>query len=141
MLRASICISDANNLFRFNIDNQWSLNIDELDRSLNSADGQCIPKAIVVINPGNPTGSVLSEQNIKDIIKFAKKHKLLIIADEVYQHNVYDGNFFSFKKILKELDEEIELASVMSASKGYMGECGLRGISIEFGTKFHEYSP
>ncbi|XP_027205077.2 alanine aminotransferase 2-like [Dermatophagoides pteronyssinus] len=108
-------------------DNQWSLNIDELKRSLNEAKGKCKPKAIVVINPGNPTGSVLTKKNIEDIIHFAKENKILIIADEVYQHNIWDGEFFSFKKILNELNEDIELASVMSASKGYMGECGLRG--------------
>lgn len=94
---------------------------------MNEAKVKCKPKAIVVINPGNPTGSVLTKKNIEDIIRFAKENKILIIADEVYQHNIYDGEFFSFKKILHELNEDIELASVMSASKGFMGECGLRG--------------
>lgn len=44
---------------------------------------QCIPKAIVIINPGNPTGQVLTQQNIQDVIKFAHKNELLILADEV----------------------------------------------------------
>ena len=44
---------------------------------------QCIPRAIVVINPGNPTGQVLSKQNITDIIKFAQRENLFILADEV----------------------------------------------------------
>ena len=107
--------------------NQWSLNIEELKRSIDKARTKCIPKALVVINPGNPTGSVLSRQNIEDIIKFADQEKLMVIADEVYQHNIYDGEFHSFKKVMHELNTKIELASVMSASKGYMGECGLRG--------------
>jgi len=42
------------------------------------------PKALVVINPGNPTGQVLSGDNIKDIIKFCYDNSLAIIADEVY---------------------------------------------------------
>ncbi len=60
-------------------------------------------RALVVINPGNPTGQVLSEQNIKDIIKFAHEERLFLIADEVYQDNVYaDGcAFHSFKKVLR----------------------------------------
>lgn len=116
-----------NGLILFLIENQWALNIDELKRALKEAKSKCKPKAIVVINPGNPTGSVLTKKNIEDIIHFAKQNHLLIIADEVYQHNIYDGEFFSFKKVLNELNEDIELASVMSASKGYMGECGLRG--------------
>lgn len=59
------------------------------------------PKAIVVINPGNPTGQVLTRQNIEDIIKFAYKNRLFLFADEVYQDNVYapESKFFSFKKV------------------------------------------
>lgn len=54
------------------------------------------------------------------------------MADEVYQHNVYaEGSaFHSFKKVLMEMGPEykdMELASFMSTSKGYMGECGFRG--------------
>lgn len=89
---------------------------------------------MVVINPGNPTGSVLSKTNIEDIIRFTAKHQLMIIADEVYQHNIYaeGAQFYSFKKTMTEMNVKIELASLMSASKGYMGECGLRGGYCEF---------
>lgn len=101
-------------------EDQWSLNIKELKRALDASRSQCIPKALVVINPGNPTGSVLSRKNIEDIINFAKAEKLMIIADEVYQHNVYaeGAEFHSFKKVMTEMGEKIELASLMSASKG-----------------------
>lgn len=55
----------------------------------------------MVINPGNPTGQVLSRANIEEIIKFAYKEKLFLLADEVYQDNIYaDGSkFYSFKKV------------------------------------------
>ncbi len=46
-------------------------------------------KAIVVINPGNPTGSILSADTIAKVIEFSVKNKLVIIADEVYRENVY----------------------------------------------------
>jgi alanine transaminase len=110
-------------------DNEWSLSIKELQRSLEQNKSKCRPKALVVINPGNPTGSVLSKTNIQEIIKFAKTNGLMIIADEVYQHNIYaeGAQFHSFKKIMTEMGDKLELASLMSASKGYMGECGLRG--------------
>lgn len=68
---------------------------------------------------------MLSEQNIKDVIKFAYEHKLMLLADEVYQHNVYIGKFHSFRKVQHQLGapyNTLELASFMSASKGYMGE-------------------
>ncbi|BFZ10477.1 hypothetical protein BsWGS_13516 [Bradybaena similaris] len=110
----------------------WSLDIAELERSIAEARPHCQPRAIVVINPGNPTGSVLTKENIQEIIKFAKREKLFILADEVYQQNIHakGAEFFSFKQTLMELGspyDQMELASFMSASKGYMGECGYRG--------------
>lgn len=99
---------------------------------MNDVKNKCIPRALVVINPGNPTGQVLTKDNIKNIIKFAYDNKLFIFADEVYQDNIYDkdSKFHSFKKVLIQMGEpysKMELASFMSCSKGYMGECGIRG--------------
>jgi len=110
----------------------WSMDMEELERSLAEAKQVCDPKAIVIINPGNPTGSVLSRENIENVVKFAHREKLFVFADEVYQHNVYaEGcEFHSFKKVMREMGEpysSMELASFMSTSKGYMGECGIRG--------------
>jgi len=59
-------------------------------------------RAICVINPGNPTGSVMDWDNIAMVIRFAKAHNLAILADEVYQENVYlaGDRFVSFAKVL-----------------------------------------
>lgn len=43
-------------------------------------------KAIVVINPGNPTGSILNEETIRQVIEFSVKNKIVLIADEVNIH-------------------------------------------------------
>ncbi|KAL5021155.1 hypothetical protein ScPMuIL_000310 [Solemya velum] len=116
--------------------NNWSLDLDELKRAIDEARPHCQPRAIVVINPGNPTGQVLTKKNIEGVIEFAKKENLFLMADEVYQHNIYaEGSaFHSFKKVLTELGSgyDLELASFMSTSKGYMGECGFRGGYCEF---------
>ena len=50
-----------------------------------------IVRALVVINPGNPTGGVLSRANQDAVVKFCEEEKLVLIADEVYQTNVYAG--------------------------------------------------
>lgn len=118
--------------YYLNEDNKWGLDTEELQWTLDENRDKCTPRAMVVINPGNPTGQVLSRENIENIIKFAKKEKLFILADEVYQHNIYakGSAFHSFKKVMTELGPEYsdtELASFMSTSKGYMGECGYRG--------------
>lgn len=93
------------------------------------------PVAIVVINPGNPTGSVLSYENIAMVIGFAKRHRLAIMADEVYQENVYAAGrrFVSFAKVMHDLGErDVSLFSFHSVSKGFLGECGHRGGYVEF---------
>ncbi len=117
-------------------DSNWGINEEYLEESIREAKLNNInPVAITVINPGNPTGAVLSAQNVKMIISFAKKHNLAILADEVYQENVYvEGlDFHSFAKIMHEMNEkEVTLFSFHSVSKGYLGECGHRGGYVEF---------
>uniref|UniRef100_A0A1I8BTG4 alanine transaminase n=1 Tax=Meloidogyne hapla TaxID=6305 RepID=A0A1I8BTG4_MELHA len=115
----------------------WALDLEELERSLKDHQSKYDVKAIVVINPGNPTGQVLTKENIQNIIKFAYKNNLFIFADEVYQENIYaeGAKFYSFRKIMNEMGspyDKLELASFYSCSKGYMGECGLRGGYVQF---------
>ncbi|OAF66283.1 hypothetical protein A3Q56_05996 [Intoshia linei] len=115
--------------YYLNESNGWSMEIEELERSLEQHKAKCTPRAIVVINPGNPTGNVLTLENLVKIVQFAYKNNLIILSDEVYQYNVYDKNlkFYSMKSVVKELGLPITLASFHSISKGYFGECGLRG--------------
>jgi len=111
-------------------DSGWAFDRELLEESLGNARQNGVNvKGIVVINPGNPTGAVLDEESIRAVIQFAKEHKLVIIADEVYQENVYGGNFISFAKVLG--DEKVPLFSMHSISKGFYGECGHRGGYLE----------
>lgn len=116
--------------------NRWQLNADILEQSYSRAATEGIRSvAIAVINPGNPTGAVLSADNIRMVVNFARSHRLAIMADEVYQENVYAGGrqFHSFAKIMHEMNErEISLFSYHSVSKGFLGECGHRGGYMEF---------
>lgn len=54
------------------------------------ADGKKV-RALIVINPGNPTGGVLSKANQVDVVRFAEQNNMVLIADEVYATNVYAG--------------------------------------------------
>ncbi len=116
--------------------NKWQLNEEALEDAITEAKREGIhPVAIAVINPGNPTGSVLTYENIQMVIRFAKRHNLSIMADEVYQENVYDPNskFYSFAKVMHDMNErEVTLFSFHSVSKGFLGECGHRGGYMEF---------
>ena len=83
-------------------------------------------RALVVINPGNPTGNTLSEANMKEIVHFCDKHGLVLMADEVYQENVYEQAlpFLSFKKVVKWSADSVQLVSFHSTSKGFLEAVG-----------------
>ena len=112
-------------------ENDWALTRKTLESAYNAAIAQNTDvKVIVVINPGNPTGAILDADSINEVIAFAKEHQLAIIADEVYQENVYGGEFISFAKALSD-EKDVPLFSLHSISKGFYGECGHRGGYLE----------
>lgn len=117
----------------------WATNLDVIKESHRQAkENGTDVRAIVVINPGNPTGASLTADDIKAIIDFAAQENLVILADEVYQTNIFLGEFTSFKRALRQLQasqpdryETVELASLHSCSKGMVGECGHRAGYFE----------
>lgn len=137
---ATLALLDAQ-CVRYYLDEskQWATDLSSIKSSLKSAQDKGIDvRAIVVINPGNPTGGSLDVKDIKSIIDFAAEEKLVVLADEVYQTNVFEGSFVSFKQALREMQAEspkkydnVELASLHSISKGMVGECGHRGGYME----------
>lgn len=133
---ATIALYGAKQIGYFLDENaSWQLNESELIKSYTKAKESGVnPVAIAVINPGNPTGAVLSKENIEMIIRFAKNHNLTLLADEVYQENVYlkGLEFNSFAKVLHQMNEkDVTLFSFHSVSKGFLGECGHRGGYFE----------
>lgn len=64
----------------------WGLSRVELERALTEGRKVAEPRAIVVINPGNPTGQVLTRSNMEQVIRFAYDERLVILADEVSHH-------------------------------------------------------
>lgn len=115
----------------------WNLHISELKRAYKEARENGITiKGLVIINPGNPTGQCMSKQTVLDVVQFCHEENLVLMADEVYQENVYvkDIAFVSAKKAARQLgydDNDIELVSFHSTSKGLLGECGRRGGYME----------
>lgn len=118
---------------------QWGTNLETIKESYKKAkeEGTDV-RAIVVINPGNPTGASLPPEDVRGVLEFAAEENLVVLADEVYQTNIFIGKFTSFKKGLRDLQKEnpgkfdhVELASLNSISKGMVGECGHRGGYFE----------
>jgi alanine transaminase len=91
-------------------------------------------RALVVINPGNPTGALIDAETMKALVKLCEEHALVLLADEVYQVNLHEAAthpFTSFKKVVRDLNSRVPLVSFHSISKGVTGECGRRGGYFE----------
>jgi len=80
-------------------------------------------KAILICNPGNPTGYLYSKDEIKKLAVIAKKHDLFLIADEVYREFAYDGA--THYSILQEEGLDEHAIVIDSVSKRY-SMCGAR---------------
>ena len=119
--------------YYLNEDDNWAIDLDSVEKSYKEAVSKgIIVKAFVVINPGNPTGQVMTLSNMQKIIEFCYKHNLVLMADEVYQENIYgEIPWTPFRKALDTMPEEIKTGLVLitffSVSKGFYGECGKRG--------------
>ncbi|WP_445955889.1 pyridoxal phosphate-dependent aminotransferase [Yeosuana sp.] len=80
-------------------------------------------KAILICNPGNPTGYLYSKDEIKQLAALVKKHDLFLIADEVYREFTYDGH--SHYSIMQEEGLDEHAIMIDSVSKRY-SMCGAR---------------
>ena len=80
-------------------------------------------KAILICNPGNPTGYLYTREEIKKLASIVKKHNLFLVADEVYREFIYDGR--EHYSILQEKGLEEHAIIVDSVSKRY-SMCGAR---------------
>ena len=123
----------------------WGLTLESLQKAYDEgvSAGKNV-RALVVINPGNPTGGCLSKEEMKNIVSFCTERGIALMADEVYQENIWaeGSSFTSFKSVAAEMgavDAEdttgeksaLQLASFHSVSKGFAGECGRRGGYVE----------
>ncbi|MBQ6752862.1 MAG: aminotransferase class I/II-fold pyridoxal phosphate-dependent enzyme [Clostridia bacterium] len=89
-------------------------------------------KAIVIINPNNPTGALYSQELLEEIVKIAREHELIIFSDEIYDRLVMDG----YKHIsIASLCPDLFCVTFSGLSKSHM-VCGFRvGWMILSGNK------
>jgi alanine-synthesizing transaminase len=79
-------------------------------------------RAIVVINPNNPTGALYPDELLKAIVELARKHQLIIYADEIYDKIVYDDEVHTS---IGALSEDVLTITFNGLSKAYRS-CGYR---------------
>lgn len=89
-------------------------------------------KAIVVINPNNPTGAIYSEETLKNIIQVARENGLILFADEIYDKTLYEG---AVHTSIASLSTDVLTITFNGLSKNYRS-CGYRsGWMIVSGDK------
>ncbi|MHA1596160.1 MAG: aminotransferase class I/II-fold pyridoxal phosphate-dependent enzyme, partial [Candidatus Asgardarchaeia archaeon] len=85
-------------LYRTDEENMWLPDIEDLRMKISER-----TKAIFIINPNNPTGTVYGRRTLKEIIDVAGEHGLPIVCDEIYDQIVYDGKFVSIASLSKDV--------------------------------------
>ena len=84
---AVLCKTGAEmNSYFLNEEDGWQPELDDIRRKINSR-----TRAIILINPNNPTGSLCTRKMLEQITAIARQHNLLIIADEIYNKLILDG--------------------------------------------------
>ncbi|MEM7738275.1 MAG: pyridoxal phosphate-dependent aminotransferase [Deinococcota bacterium] len=83
-------------------------------------------KAIILVTPSNPTGTVTPESTLKAVADLAIKHDLIVVADEIYEHYVFDGHKHISLATLPGMRERT--ISLYSLSKGY----ALTGLRVGY---------
>ena len=110
-------------------DDDWNPSIEDIESKITDK-----TKAIVVINPNNPTGAVYSREVLQKIVNIAREHNLLILADEIYDRILYDG---AQHISIASLAPDLLTITFNGLSKAYR-VCGYRaGWMVLTGPKHH----
>ncbi len=84
---AVLCKTGAElNTYYLNEEDGWQPELDDIRKKINPR-----TRAIILINPNNPTGALCTRKMLEDIAEIARQHNLLIIADEIYDKLILDG--------------------------------------------------
>ena len=108
---------------------EWYPDLDDIRSKVTSN-----TKAIVVINPNNPTGALYPKEILEGILQIAREHNLIVFADEIYDKVLYDGNTHIS---LASLADDVLCITMNGLSKNYRA-CGYRaGWMVVSGDKRH----
>lgn len=115
--------------YRCDEENDWQPDIEDIK-------AKCTDKtrAIVVINPNNPTGAVYSKATLEQIAEVARQHKLIVCADEIYDRILYDG---AVHTPFATVADDIFCLSFNGLSKAYRLAGFRSGWMVLYGPKKH----
>ena len=97
--------------------NGWLPDLDDIRAKITDR-----TRAIVIINPNNPTGALYPDELLKEIVEIARQHQLIIYADEIYDKMLYDG---AQHTAIASLADDVLFVTFNGLSKNYRA-CGDR---------------
>ncbi len=107
----------------------WLPDLDDIRSKITKA-----TRAIVVINPNNPTGALYPDDLLLGLVEIARRHQLIVFADEIYDKTLYDGCTHSS---IASLADDVLFVTFNGLSKNYRS-CGYRaGWMVVSGEKHH----
>jgi tyrosine aminotransferase len=108
--------------YRLDPDRQWEVDIDHLEQLLMQNQGpHKLIRGIIVNNPSNPTGGVFSKSHLAQIVDFCQRHKLPIVADEVYGNLVFGNNtFHPVAQVAAELGRKVPVITASGLAKQFL---------------------
>jgi alanine-synthesizing transaminase len=110
-------------------ESDWLPDLDDIERKITPQ-----TRAIVVINPNNPTGALYPDAVLLRIVELARKHQLIVFADEIYDKTLYDGNTHTS---IASLADDVLFLTFNGLSKNYRS-CGFRaGWMVVSGDQRH----
>lgn len=115
------------NPYYLNEENGWLPDVEDIESKINDR-----TKALVLINPNNPTGAVYTKEKLQQIVEVAKKHNLVIFSDEIYDKLVFDD---AEMVSIASLDDEVPVITFSGMSKNYMAPGFRLGWGIVSGKK------
>lgn len=92
------------------IDSQFKATVEMLEKAITSKS-----KALIFSSPNNPSGCVYSSEELHEIAKFAKKHDLIILSDEIYEHIVYAEKPVSIASFEEAYDRTVTINGLSKA--------------------------
>ena len=103
-------------LERYDEDNNWNVDTESLERSLKREGKNKRVKYMMITNPNNPTGTVLSRNILKEIVDLANEYDMLLVSDEIYDELVFNKAKFTS---ICELAKGVPYIIFNGASKNY----------------------
>jgi len=122
------------NAYDLDESNGWEPDLADLESKINPR-----TRAILLINPSNPTGAVMSRKTLERVLELARRHNLLILADEIYDQLIYDPKEKHIS--IATLAQDVPIITFNGLSKAYLVPGWRIGWAIATGPResLHHY--